>query len=264
LTFNANNFDTAQTATVAAVSDPDADVETVNIVASGVGNNDVTIEVTVTDDETQSIIVTPPALTLAEEGDQGLFAVRLNAAPQADTTVILSPDDTSKLALGSTSLVFTTSDWSNLRWVTASGLDDVDIINDLIEVTLTSSGIADTVYPVTVIDTDVLKIIASESELFLTEGGADGYFTVALSHQPATNVVVTVTSTNSDAATAVPSEINVPADTLTFTPQNYADLQSVVVAPQEDADVLDETLEVQLSSVDLATVPVAVSVDDDD
>jgi hypothetical protein len=82
-------------------------------------------------------------------------------------------------------------------------------------------------------------------------------FAVNLSAQPAANVLVTVSSGDTGAATVNPSF-------LTFTPANYSTPQSVTVTGVPDADTANEGVTVTVSSVGMTTRTVSVSVIDDD
>ena len=95
--------------------------------------------------------------------------------------------------------------------------------------------------------------------------GASATYTVVLDALPASDVVITVTSDNSD-VTASPA-------TLTFTSSNWDTAQTVTVAAAEDADAVDDAASITHAVVaagsadeyDDATIAgVAVTVVDDD
>ena len=82
-------------------------------------------------------------------------------------------------------------------------------------------------------------------------------FTVHLSAQPLSNVTVTI-------ASSAPGSASVTPTTLTFTPGNYAQDQTVVVRGLADANLTDEHLTVSISSNVAPTASVMVLVQDDD
>ncbi len=92
LTFTTANWATYQTVTVAGVSDPDAANETVTISATSAGLTTRTVVVTVTDDDTQDIVLTTTAVGLSE-GGTATFGVRLAAQPLANVTVSVASSD---------------------------------------------------------------------------------------------------------------------------------------------------------------------------
>jgi hypothetical protein len=74
----------------------------------------------------------------------------------------------------------------------------------------------------------------------VSESGSTDTFTVKLNSQPASNVVISVVSSDTTAAT-------VSASLLTFTNSNWDTAQTVTVAGVVDADADSETVVVALS-----------------
>ena len=87
--------------------------------------------------------------------------------------------------------------------VTISVAPDDDTQADSGTITHTATGAdygsagADSVV-VSVVDTDTPNVLIAPSNVSVTEGASDGTYTVVLSTQPATNVTVTPTSSNSE------------------------------------------------------------------
>ena len=109
-----------------------------------------------------------------------------------------------------------------------------------------------------------IGVSVSETALTVAEG-ASATYTVVLDGQPASDVVITVTSNNSD-VTATPAK-------LTFTRANWSTAQTVTVAAADDADAVDDTASITHAVVaadsadeyDAATIAgVVVTVTDDD
>lgn len=100
------------------------------------------------------------------------------------------------------------------------------------------------------------SLVVSASSLVVGEGGS-GTFTIALAAQPLAGVTVHVDSSDMGAATASPVS-------LTFTPADYATPQAVTVWGVEDADTVNGTATVSVSSPGLGSRTVGVIINDDD
>ena len=117
LTFTTTTWSTEQTVTVSAGQDADAanDMATLTHNPSGGGYNSVSnaiLMVTVTDDETAGVTVTPTSLTV-NEGGMNTYTVVLDTQPTATVTVtIVDPTDNADVTANPASLTFTTSNWS--------------------------------------------------------------------------------------------------------------------------------------------------------
>ena len=162
LTFTSGNWGTAQSVTVSGVHDDDAGDEsvTVTLSASGgdYGGKTATVVVTILDDETAGIRVRTGFNI--NEGDRVNFTVLLEAEPTEQVTIALSSSDPGALSLSTTTMVFTTLDWSNLRTLQLTGVEDDDVTDETVTLTLTvaSSGAdyagKDATVEVTVLDDD--------------------------------------------------------------------------------------------------------------
>ena len=117
---------------------------------------------------------------------------------------------------------------------------------------------------VTVTDDDAAGAAVSETTLTVAEGGSATY-TVRLNTQPTSDVVITVSSGNTD-VTASPA-------TLTFTSSNWGTAQTVTVAAAQDADAVNDAASIAHAVVDASSADefdavtiagVAVTVTDDD
>lgn len=256
LQFDDTNFDTAQTITVTGVQDDDVADESVTLTISATDIADGTVAVTVTDDDELNIVANPTSLTVVEEAT-ATFAVTLSAEPAADVTVTVASSDEGAATAAPATLTFTPANWDTAQDVTVTGVADADTANESVTVTLSSTGLAPVTVAVTVTDNDTQNIIASPTTLTITEGGAAGTFTVQLQQMPAADRVVTITSGDTGAATTSPAS-------LTFTPANYDTPQTVTVTPVDDADTVDESVAVSLTSPGLTAQTVTVTVTDDD
>ena len=125
LTFTPSNFAAPQEITVTAGQDQDAGDETVTLThaVSGGGYAGVTAEsvvVSVTDDETSGVSVSPTELTLTE-GTVATYTIVLTTEPAGDVTVTVNdPTDNSAVTADPASLTFTTLNWDTAQTVTAA------------------------------------------------------------------------------------------------------------------------------------------------
>ena len=269
LRFTTSNWDTEQTVTVRGVNDGDSDDETVTITntASGGEYAGVTASVTVTvdDDDTRGITITPAARTI-REGATGTYDVKLNTAPTADVTVAISSDNPD-VTVNKSSLTFTTVNYARNQRVTVTAGQDADAADGTANLTHRptggdySAGEAKD-FMVTVTDDDTAGLMLSATTLGVDEAGQNTY-TVKLQTEPTVTVTVTVSSDDPGAATAT-----VSGSTLRFTASNWDTEQTVTVAGVDDGDSANETVTVTntASGGEYAgvTASVRVTVDDDD
>ena len=95
---------------------------------------------TVTDDETAGVTVTPTSLTIGE-GGSGTYTVVLDTQPSGDVTVtIVNPTDNTDVTAEPAALTFTTTNWDTAQTVTVSAVQDGDTDDDRATVTHTVSG----------------------------------------------------------------------------------------------------------------------------
>ena len=275
LTFTTANWNTAQTVTVNGVDDADGADETLDVTLDADSADtayralaDVTVAVTVDDDDAAGLVLDKTSMTIDEDGS-GTFTVALATQPTATVTVDVTSGDTTEATVSPQTLTFTTANWNTAQTVTVNGVDDADGTDETLDVTLDADS-ADTAYralnkvvDVTVDDDDAAGLVLNKTSMSVDEDGS-GTFTVALATQPTATVTVDVTSGDTTEATVSPQ-------TLTFTTANWNTAQTVTVNGVDDADGTDETLDVTLDadSADtayraLADVTVAVTVDDDD
>ena len=115
LTFTTANWSTAQRVTVSAASDGDTanDAATLTHTASGGGYGDapaVSVTVSVTDDDTAGLSITPTVLNLIENGISA-YIVSLTAQPSGNVTVSIASDNPD-VTVRPSALTFTTANWA--------------------------------------------------------------------------------------------------------------------------------------------------------
>ena len=148
LTFTPSNWNTARTVRVAASHDSDGvkDTATLTHTASGGEYAGLTDEpsVTVTDDDTPAVVLTPGAIEM-EESQEATYAVKLATEPTVTVTVTISGDAGTDLTLSGTTLTnnaltFTSTNWDTAWTVRVAASHDSDGVNDTATLTHTASG----------------------------------------------------------------------------------------------------------------------------
>ena len=256
LTFSSSNWATAQTVTVAAaqdadaVDDPTAIAHAVDAARSANEYDNVTIAgvaVTVTDDDTAGVTVSASSVTVAE-GGSATYTVKLNTQPTSNVVISVTKTGSTDVTLDTdtgtsgnqTTLTFSSSNWATAQTVTVAAAQDADAVNDTAAITHAvdasqSANEFDAVniagVTVTVDDDETAGVTVSETTLTVAEGGSTTY-TVVLNLQPTSDVVITVSSDNTD--------VTVSPATLTFTTANWSTAQTVTVAAAQDADAVND------------------------
>ena len=252
LTFTTGNWATAQTVTVRAVDDDNADDESVKVSHTATSSDTAydnlvgdVVTVTVTDDEVAGVSAGSGPVGVFEGGADGSYTVVLDSEPSGTVTVTATSGDTGAVTVTSpTILTFTTGNWATAQTVTVRAVDDDNADDESVEVSHTAAS-SDTAYDnlvgdvvtVTVTDDEVAGVSAGSGPVGVFEGGADGSYTVVLDSEPSGTVTVTATSGDTGAVTVTPT-------ILTFTTGNWATAQTVTVRAVDDDNADDESVKV--------------------
>ena len=223
-----------------------------------------TIRVTTIDNDA------PAGLTVTESGGDtrvsegkttDTFDVALTTQPATDVVLTITSADRGEVLVSPSTLIFGRSNWNQPHTVTVRGVDDFADDGDQVTgvtiavVAVVSDDAFDAVPPsiVAVTNTDdddpAGLSIEETGDTRVGEGGTTDIFTVALTSQPATDVVLTVTSGDT-------GEVIVTPSTLTFTSANWDVPQTVIVRGFDD--LFDDG-----DQVTLVTVAVLAVVSDD-
>lgn len=256
LLFGAADWATPQTVTLTGKQDVDTADESVTIILRSTAiDDDVTIDVTVDDDDGVALLLTPTALDVGE-GATANISVRLTAQPLADVVVAVASVNPAVAMVAPAMLTFTADNWQLNQIVTVSGQQDANTTNDTTTIQFTAADLTTATVAVTVTDDDVLGIATSTSAVSLAEGGSTS-FTVALTQMPPGNVTVNLASSSAAVATVSPAS-------LSFTTSNWSSAQTVTVNAPHDDDVVAGAASVTVSAAGLASRTVTVGVVDDD
>jgi hypothetical protein len=250
LTFTLSNWSAPQTVQVTGVDDSFADGDQLfTIVTSATTSasaeyNGVEVDDATGvnhDDETPGILVSPTSgLSTAENGATASFTIVLQAEPGADVSVPIVSSDTSEGTVASPSVVFTSSDWNMPQAIVVTGVDDAMADGDQIytigvgpstSTDAAYSGISGPTVSITNVDDESAAITVTPTMgLVTTEAGGADTFTVVLNTQPATNVVLEVSSSDLTEGVTAPA-------TLTFTNVNWSTPQTISVTGVDDASI---------------------------
>ena len=186
------------------------------------------------------------------EGGQASFSVSLAVEPYADVTVKVSsshPDITVTNPSNKT-LTFTSTNYSSKQSVTLRATEDNIAQTARATITVTASSTGDSDYDkltgsfsVTEQENDTARFLLSnfQSSLTVPEGGSHTY-SVRLNSEPSANVIVTINGAGGDISVDTDLSTQGNQNTLTFTPNNYGNNQSVTVsAAEDDNDYTSET-----------------------
>ena len=143
LTFTTANWSTAQRVTVSAASDGDTAnaAATLTHTASGGGYADaptVSVAVSVTDDDTAGLSITPTVLNLIENGISA-YIVSLTAQPSGNVTVSIASDNPDVTVRPAT-LTFTPTNWATPQAVLVIARADAGGGDELATLRMTAQG----------------------------------------------------------------------------------------------------------------------------
>ena len=296
----AAQWNSPQTITISAAQDDDArndDAATIThttSVASGgdsdYANQTADLAVTITDDDSPGLVVSATSIGVIE-GSTQTYSLKLASEPSADVAVTpqctaAAPSCAGLTFSGGASGVFTftTGNWDTTQEVTVSATDNnaadgarsatithavssLDSMNDPADAQYNGVAFASANVRAAVTDDDAPGVTVNPTSVSVEEENATGAsYSVRLATQPSANVVIAVSTNNSD-VTFTPS-------TLTFAPSGagiWSSAQSVTVKANSDPDAQDETgaLSHRASSSDsnyngIAISGVSVAVTDND
>ena len=239
LEFTTSTWDDAQTVTVTAGEDADTTDDTATLAhaasGGGYGAVDADLAVTVTDNDSAGLVLSPTSLDV-DEGDDASYTVRLATEPTGTVTVTVSGHSGTDLTLDATSLEFTTSTWEDEQTVTVTAAEDDDTADDTATLAHAAAGGGYSLsanLAVTVTDDDTAGLVFSPTSLDVDEGD-DASYTVKLATEPTSTVTVTITGHSG-------TDLTLDVTSLEFTTSTWDDAQTVTVTAGEDADTTDDT-----------------------
>ena len=188
---------------------------------------------------TPGVVVTPTSgLVTTETGGTATYTIVLNTQPTSNVTIGISSNDTTEATVSPTAVVFTSANWNVARTITVTGVNDFiadgSIGYTIVNAAATSSDSAfNGLNPADVTGSTTGNgglagiIVTPVSGLFTTQTGIQATFTVVLTSQPAANVVIGLTSSDTTEGTVSPSS-------LTFTSADWFTARTVTVTGVHD------------------------------
>ena len=257
LTFTTANWNVARTVTVTGVNDSiidgtQASIITVRVRDASSDNAfdplpDQTVAVQTADNDVAGFTVTQTGGTtqVSEDGTTDTFTVVLTTQPNSNVVLDVLSGDPGEATASPTSLTFTTANWNVVRTVTVTGIND-----SLVDGTQTSvitirvndaasdnnfDPLPDQTVSVATTDNDLpgFTVTQTGGTTQVSENGTTDTFTVVLTIQPSSNVVLDILSGDPGEATAGPTS-------LTFTTANWNVAKTVTVTGVNDS-IIDGT-----------------------
>lgn len=246
--FTSVNWSAPQIVTVAGVDDALLDGDQPYAIvtepasssdASYAGIDPSDVAVSNTDNDVAGFTVGPTSgLTTTEAGGTASFTVVLNAAPSSDVVFDVATVDASEGVPDTATLTFTSADWNAPQTVTVTGVDDfVADGSQLYTVRVSPQAGSDASFAVlpardvTLSNTDDETAgitVSPTSGLTTTEAGGTATFTLVLTSQPSSSVIVGLSSSDASEGTVSPA-------TVTFSTATWSTPRTVTVTGVNDA-----------------------------
>ena len=189
LTFTTTNWGTAQTVTVKAGDDDNADNESETLTHTASGDDYVNVTkdlpVSITDDDTAAIVLSETGLTVTEgdaagdelHGEAGHRAFGQRVGHHLRTR--RRRPDAERTTLTNNQLTFTTTNWATAQTVTVKAGQDDDGAADTATLTHTASGgdyasVSNTL-PVSITDDDAAGVTIEPAALSVVAGRSNGH-----------------------------------------------------------------------------------------
>ncbi|MEN9933694.1 MAG: hypothetical protein RLZZ387_273 [Chloroflexota bacterium] len=238
LTFTPSNGTTPQSVTVTAVDDAVAESTHSGTITSQAASSDIfnglngaPVTVTISDNDSAGVTVTPTSVSATEGGATGSYTVRLTSQPTANVTVAVTPN--AQLMVNQTVLTFTSANYATPQTVTVTAVDDSaqesnhtgTIAHTATSSDTTYNGISITSVTANIADNDGPGLTFTSTPVEVGEGGVSRTYDVALRLAPTANVTVTL---ETDEQTVVSPTL------LLFTPANFSTPQTVTVTAVTD------------------------------
>lgn len=253
VTFTPENFAAPQQVVVRGVEDDLVDGDQTYFIRTSPATSDdpaffgldpLDVEVENLDNDTAGFRVQPVnGLVTSEHGGEARFSVVLNSPPAANVMVPLSTDNPNEGVATPTSLVFTPINWAAPQLVSVQGVDDPFPEGDITyHVVLGAALSSDAAY--NLLDPEDVELVNYDDDspgisaylardAFTTEDGSHTVVELVLHSKPSSTVTIQVESSRVD-------ECEVQARAVSFTPENWAAPQVVVVDGVDDQRADDD------------------------
>jgi hypothetical protein len=220
------------------IFDPEETVQ-INLVESANylltdNNTDV---ITITDNDTVGIVLTPPVEAItSEDGDSINYQFVLSSQPTADVIINLENTNPNEGSLSAETITFTPENWNTPQTFTVNGVDDDIVDGDVNYIITPTVSSLDENYDefqledITLSnrDNDVVGITLTPPVEAITSENEDSInYQFVLFSQPTADVIINLENTN-------PDEGSLSTETITFTSENWNIPQTVTVTGVDD------------------------------
>ena len=256
---------TAGTSSVTVTDDSlDETDETLKLGASGGGLTASAVTMTITDNDTAGIEVSPTTLKIFE-GAKKTYKIVLRTQPTSTVVVAASSSALGKARVSPTTLFFSTSNWSTAQTVTVSGISvGVSTISH-------TAGSVDNNYHNATIDNVVAtvekpppsKLTVSLANTTVAEDAGDVTVTATFDQPVKAATTVTFTAT-AGTATGGGADYSVPNTFTGIAAKGQSTATATVTIVNDDLDETNETFTVAASAGTLTAAAVTVTITDDD
>ena len=255
--------------------DLDEGGESLTVDGSVSGLTVTSTSVTIRDNDTAGVTVSPATLTVAEGGSSS-YTVVLTSKPSGNVTVTPSRTGSADVTFSPSPLTFTTGNWSTAQTVTVAAAEDTDALNDTATLshavsgadygTVTASSVA-----VTVTDDETVStgVVLSVNPSRLSESAAATTITITATLNQAPRNVATVLSLSvgesGDTALEGTDYGTIGSQTLTISAGAISATKTFTLNPtDDDRDEDDESLTIDGSVTGLSVTATTVTIEDDD
>lgn len=182
--------------------------------------------------------VDPTTATVDEAGGTDTFTVVLDSQPASDVVFDVTSSDINEATVAPASLTFTPDDWDSPQTVTITGVDDDTTTEDSATISVgvnagssadAYDALSDQTVAVTITNDDIPGINVGAISGDTDESGSTATFTVVLGTQPAADVTIDLSTSDTGEGTVSPAS-------LTLGTADWNSPQTVTVTGVDDAE----------------------------
>ncbi|MBK8395769.1 MAG: hypothetical protein IPL26_11105 [Leptospiraceae bacterium] len=256
LNFTPADYNVTQNITILAVIDGNSTDDPTTLTFQMIGIPDLTYNLTVIDDNVIQVTGPPSSIN---EGLSTTMGIRYFKPLLTNNSITITSSNPAAITVNggaSATFNYTPANATTDQIVTLAALIDVNLVPEIVTLTLTTTGMAPLTLTVTTVDVDTQNLVVTGAIPTLVEN-TSGVIQVHLTNMPPSPVVVNIITSNG-------TSLGVSPSTLNFTAGNYNIDQAVTVSALNDANETSENLTVILTSPDAPMQVYNVTTIDDD
>ncbi|MCB1176601.1 MAG: hypothetical protein KDK36_03375 [Leptospiraceae bacterium] len=196
-----NCWSNNRSVTLTGVEDGNESSENVTISASATAVDTVTYNVTTIKNDTRPLF---SGATTVTEGSASVMFVKLSGNPGTARTVNLN-SALPAITLDPSSLSFNSTNWNTTQAITLSGVNDNNVLSEIVTITASGTGLVTNTTNITAIDTNTMGILISGNSSVLE--GSSTTINVRLTQDPSTPLTVNLSSNNTGSVTISPATL---------------------------------------------------------